>query len=270
MVNLKTGAVYECKVMHHRLTPTEHRFNYRVFYLWLDLDALDRLDDRLLFFSRNRFNIFAFYDADHLDTGAGNLKANILQWLREQKADISKIASIRLLTFPRVFGYIFNPVCFYYCFDARGTPLHAIAQVTNTFREQKLYLLSERESEGRFRLVTPKHFYVSPFSDLDLLFDFKLCIPEEKLDIHIDDRNDGKPVLLSALTGERKPLTDARLLWFVVKYPFLTLRVIFLIHWHALRLWLKRIPFYRKAANAHLQQDVFRPHHSISPSKPPL
>ncbi len=270
MVSIKSGAVYECKVMHHRFSPKVHRFSYRVFYLWLDLDAIDQLDNRLHFFSRNRFNLFSFYDRDHIDKGSDNLKANILQWLEEQKTDTHKIATIRLLTFPRVFGYIFNPVCFYYCFNIQGEAIYTIAQVTNTYHEQKLYLLSEREADGRFRLVTPKHFYVSPFSDLEMLFDFKIRVPQEKLDIQIDDRSGENRILMSALTGECKPLTDVRLIWFTLKYPLLTLRVIFLIHWHAFRLWIKRIPFHRKAANAHLQREVYRPHHSISSSKTPL
>lgn len=263
MVNAIHNALYECRVMHHRLTPKEHRFDYRVFYLWLDLDELDRLDASLRAFSRNRWNLFAFFDRDHLDHGKKELKENLLEWLKEQDVTTSKIARVQLLTFPRVLGYIFNPVCFYFCFDEAGEPLHAVAEVTNTFREQKAYLLTERGDDGRFRLVTPKHFYVSPFSALDLNFDFKLEVPGERVDIHIDDREGDRRILLSALTGERKPLTDMRLLWFTLKYPLLTLRVIFLIHWHALLLWCKRVPVHRKAARPDLQRGVSKPHHTL-------
>ena len=136
--------------------------------------------------------------------------------------------------------------------------------MTNTYHEMKPYLLRERDEKGRFRLTTPKHFYVSPFSDLDLHFDFKLPVPGADFDIHIDDREDGKPVLLSKLSGKRAALTDARLLWFALKYPFLTLKVIYLIHWNALLLWMKGLRVHSKSADRDLQRDVLRPHPSIS------
>ena len=130
------------------------------------------------------------------------------------------------------------------------------------------YLLREPGAENSFRLVTPKHFYVSPFMPLDLAFDFKLKVPGEHLDIHIDDREGGHRVLLTALTGRRAPLTGPRLAWLTLKYPLITVKVIFLIHLHALFLWWKRIPWHRKAANAELQRDVFNPHSSISGKNP--
>lgn len=263
------SALYECRVMHHRLRPKEHRFNYRVFYLWLDLDELDDLHRSLRIFSRNRRNIFSFYDCDHLDLGETTTKENLLHWLANHEVAVADISRVRLLTFPRVFGYIFNPVCFYFCFDAEDRPLCAVAEVTNTFHEQKPYLLLNRDSDGRFRLITPKHFYVSPFSSLDLCFNFKLRMPGDHLDIHIDDIDGDGPVLLSSVVGERRTLTDARLLWVMLKYPLLTLRVIFLIHWHALLLWMKRIPFHRKAALPELQRDVLHPHPSIINSTKP-
>ena len=262
------SAIYECAVMHHRLQPKVHRFNYNVFYLWLDLDAIDELATNLRCFSRNRFNLFSFYDRDHLDFGGGDAKANILRYLAENEVDTARIASIRLLTFPRVLGYIFNPVCFYYAFDTAGEPVCAVAEVTNTFHEQKPYLLKTCDRAQRFRLLTPKHFYVSPFFALDLSFDFKLQIPGEQLEIYIDDQHEGDRVLLTSLTGKRRPLTDAALLLCAVKYPLLTVRVIFLIHWHALLLWLKRIPWHSKSANTGLQRGVQRPHKTTAPCKP--
>ena len=220
------SSIYDCIVMHHRLTPVEHRFQYRVFYLWLDLDAIDGLAKRLWCFSRNRFNLFSFHDHDHLNLGESTTKANILRWLTEQGFDAAPVARIMLLTFPRVLGYIFNPVSFYYCFDADGAPVCAVAQVTNTFHEQKAFLLKERDERGRFRLLTEKHFYVSPFVPLDFSFDFKLELPSDKLDIHIDDHSREARTLLTALTGKRRQLTAASLFWCAIKYPLLTLRAL--------------------------------------------
>ena len=265
------SCLYECSVMHHRLEPKEHHFRYRIFMFALDLDEVDALSKRLPFFSRNRWNLYTFRDRDHLTLPGCETKSakeNVLAYLAQNGIRFPADGRILLVTLPRVLGYIFNPGSFYFCSDAAGAPLCAVVEVGNTFREMKPYLLREPGGEGTFRLITPKHFYVSPFSPLDLAFDFKLRVPGETLDIHIDDRAGERRVLLSALTGKRAPLTAARLLWFTLKYPLITLKVIFFIHWHAFRLWLKRLPSYRKAANPELQRDVLRPHASIAARKP--
>ncbi len=264
-----TSSIYECSVMHHRLTPKVHRFAYNVFYLWLDLDELDHLSAQLKLLKRNKWSLFSFFDSDHLDKGQGTAKENVLQLLAEEGVDVAPIAKVFLLSFPRVLGYIFNPVCFYYCFDAQDRPLCAVAEVTNTYHEQKPYVLRDLDGGGeQWRLTTPKYFYVSPFFNLSLSFDFKLKIPAEHLEIHIDDRDGDSRVLLTTLTGKRRDLTDAGLLACAIKYPLLTLRVIFLIHWQAFKLWLKRLPVHSKAAQPELQRGVYRPHSSIASTRP--
>ena len=198
-------------------------------------------------------------------------KSSLLAWIFTQGLPLPADTRVLLLTHCRVFGYIFNPVSFYFCLDAQDRPLCAVAEVGNTFGEQKPFLLGPEhfESDGHFRRVAPKHFYVSPFSALDLAFDFKLRVPGEQLDIHIDDREGDRPVLLTALTGRRVPLTDGNLARLTLKYPLITLRVITLIHWHALKLWWKNVPWHRKAANPHLQQAVFNAHESLRKATPP-
>lgn len=265
--------------MHHRFSPKNHRFVYRLFMFALDLDELDALHRSLRLFSLNRANAYSFREKDFLPAGEplhnasvpaapattpAGLKARVLAHLAGRGIDLTG-GQVMLVTLPRVFGYLFNPVSFYFCYDRTGRPVASIAEVTNTFKEMKPFVLGpETLTAGAFALRLPKYFYVSPFTDLDVSFDFTLHPPDERLSVQIDDYEAGRRTLASALTGVRRPLTDARLAWFSVKYPFITLKVISLIHWHALKLYLKNVPWFAKAARPDAQRDLYRPHASIA------
>lgn len=263
--------LYECRVMHHRFAPKVHHFRYGIFMFALDLDEIDAVAARIPFFSRNRANVYTFRDRDHLTLPgleAAGVKANVVAWLRQQGVAFPGDGRIMLVTLPRVLGYVFNPVSFYFCFDAAGVPRCAIAEVGNTFGEMKPYLIADRAPDGVFRRVTPKHFYVSPFFDLNVTFDFRLGVPGDRLDIRIDDRDGDERVLVTSLTGRRAPLTTARLVRCTLKHPLVTLKVIGLIHAHAVALWLKRVPWHRKAESTGQQRGVLKPHVSLSGNRP--
>ena len=203
-----------------------------------------------------------------LATRHSSLKQRIVAYLAARGVDLTG-GHVMLVALPRVFGYLFNPVSFYFCYDRAGTPVAAIAEVTNTFKEMKPYFLgpeAQAAARGEFHVRVPKHFYVSPYSDVDVAFDFTLRTPGEKLSIQIDDYVGADRTLTSTLAGPRRELTGARLAWFTLKYPLITLRVIALIHWHALRLWWKRVPWFAKAARAADQRDLYRPHASLAPT----
>lgn len=263
------SCLYDCEVVHERLSPKRHGFRYRLFFLDIDLDELPELPRRLRLFSRNRFNCYGFRDTDHLDLGEPDVKANLLRYFADSGCALPADARIRLVTLPAVLGYLFNPVCFYFAFASDGRPLHAVAEVTNTFHELKPYLIRQPDETGAFDLVVPKHFYVSPFSTLDTAFHFRLHVPDEVLRIHIDDLHQGEKTLVSWIHGRRRDLTDARLLLNLFRFPMMSLGVILRIHWQAFRLWMKRVPFHRKASNPQLQQDLYRPHTSITHTAKP-
>jgi DUF1365 family protein len=168
-----------------------------------------------------------------------------------------------LLTLPRVFGYTFNPISVFFFYDASGQPYTSLVEVENTFYERKPFHVPAAEGNGGFHRRATKHFYVSPFSDLDLAFDFRFEAPGERLRIAIDDYRGEERELITTLTGARVPLTTRHLVGFTFKYPFITLKIIGAIHWHALRLWLKCLPFHKKEAHRDLQRDVFNPHKSL-------
>ncbi|MEY3775618.1 MAG: hypothetical protein RLZZ129_2398 [Verrucomicrobiota bacterium] len=272
------SCLYECEVLHARFAPQPHRFAYRLFLFALDLDELETLPRRLALFSVNRPNLYSFRERDFLPTGEPvhhgraepaapaplSLKQRVVAFVATRGVDLTG-GRVVLVTLPRIFGYLFNPVSFYFCYDRHGDCVAALSEVTNTFREMKPFFLGPAtHTAGAFRLLTPKHFYVSPFSDVDVAFDFILRPPADRLAVQIDDYAAGQRTLTSLLTGPRCELTNGRLAWFTVKYPLLTLRIITLIHWHALRLWLKRVPWFPKAGRAAEQRDLYRPHASIA------
>ena len=288
------SSLYECTVMHHRFTPKEHRFNYQIFLFAFDLDELPELPRRLSLFSFNRTNLFSFRENDFFPVAeplhhasnalngpdakeqlapasSASLKQRLLTHLASRGIDLSG-GRIVLVTLPRVCGYLFNPVSFYFCYDAAGTCVASLAEVTNTFREMKPYYLGPETAvaaaPGTFHRRTPKYFYVSPFSDVDTTFDFTLRAPSERLSIQIDDYVGEARTLTSSLVGPRRELTNTRLAWFTLKYPLITLRIIALIHWHAALLWLRRLPWFAKAARSTDQRDLYRPHASIASTAP--
>jgi uncharacterized protein len=270
-----SSCLYRCQVMHQRLSPKRYALRHSLFMCYLDLDELDVLSARLRCFSRNRWNLYSFRDADHLPgSGAAGatLRSRLQQYLSAHAIALPASARVRLLTLPRIAGYVFNPISVYFCFEAGSdTALCAIAEVGNTFGEHKLYLLPQPQADDArlFTLRVPKHYYVSPFSSLTLQFDFRLRVPDEALDIRVDDYDAERRVLRSALRGARRPLSDARLLWYALEFPLMTLQVIGLIHWHALRLWLRGLPWHRKADSPQWQREVLRPHGAQSPLEPP-
>lgn len=278
------SCLYECQILHQRFTPKAHRFVYRIFMFAFDLDEIAALPKRLALFSNQRRNVYNFCERDFLPTTeiihqptppgpapapSAGLKDRVIAHLAAHGIDLAG-GRVMLITLPRVFGYQFNPVSFYFCYDQEGRPVASIAEVSNTFKEMKPFVLGPATSATTanaavFSRRTPKYFYVSPFSDLDVAFDFTLHTPGDKLAIQIDDYAAGERTLTSVLTGSRTSLTNGRLAWFTFKYPFITLRVMALIHWQALQLYLKRVPWFAKSARPEAQRDLYRPHSSIAP-----
>lgn len=257
---------YECDVFHRRLRPKQHEFLYRVFYFYLDLDELEAAARTLKIFGVNRPNIYSLRDQDHFQYGGKvrPIAENVREFLERAGHPLESHGSIRMLCFPRMLGYVFNPITIYFCFRADGSPHASVVEVGNTFRELKPYLVpSSPEDASDFAVRVPKHYYVSPFSPVDLEFHFRFHLPDERLRVFIDNYDAEGKVLISTLTGQRRELTFANLAKFTLRFPLITLKVIFLIHWQALRLWLKRIPFFYKETRTEDQRGVFRPHKSL-------
>ncbi len=259
------SCLYKCTVMHNRMEPKKNKFHYNIFMFYLDLDEIDMLNRKKLFMSRNRFNLFNFRDSDHFELpdsttrSQSNIKDRVTEYLKLNGITIGN-GRIMLLTNLCTMGYIFNPVGFYYCYNEDGQLVCSVIEICNTFKELKVFFAGKNclENNNKFHLNTIKHFYVSPFIELDTTFDFNLFVPGEKLNIKIDDYKDGKRFFISTLTGVRKELTDLNLLFYSLRFPLITLQIIILIHWQALILFLKKIPYHKKNANIHCRVNLCR------------
>lgn len=238
------SALYSGDVVHARLRPRRHRLRYRVFWLLLDLAELDAVDRRLRLLSRNRFNLLGFHDRDHGDGSGRPLRDQILELLDREGVDIGA-GAIRLLTMPRVLGYVFNPISLYYCHRPDGRLAAMVYEVTSTFGERHAYVLpvaAEDAAEDRIRQSADKRLYVSPFMTMGMRYDFRGKAPSEALTLLIDGFDREGLLIATAMRGRRRPLTDRTLLTAALAMPLLTLKVTAGIHWEALRLWLKGVP----------------------------
>ena len=242
---LRNGAaLYHGTIMHARLKPFVHRFSYRVFSILVDIDRLDEAD-RLRWFSHNRFNLFSFHDCDH-GSGDGSPLRPHIETLLQKVGVTSPCPQILLLCYPRVLGYVFNPLSVYYCCDPAGDIIALVYEVRNTFGGKHAYVAPVtpgQASPAGIRQTGPKKFYVSPFFGMDMAYNFRVQPPGDSINLRILQTEHGKPVFAAGFAGKHKPFCDRNLLQAFARIPFLTLKVIVSIHWQALLLWLKGARF---------------------------
>ncbi len=233
--------LYVGQVRHRRFQPRKHHFAYRLFMLYLDLDEIDRVFDGRWFWSTRGPSLAWFRREDYLGGDTRSLAAKVREVVVEAGGTEPQ-GPIRMLTHLRYFGYCFNPVTFYYCFDADGHSVQSIvAEITNTpWQERKAYVLipSADQAESRIqRFLFPKSFHVSPFMPMDIDYDWRFSLPDEALKIHMNLEREGARLFDATLTLERKPITGWHLAQALVSFPPMTFKVIAGIYWEAL--WLK-------------------------------
>lgn len=236
------SALYPGLVTHARLKPRVHRLSYRIYSLLLDLDELDALDKRLRWFSVDRFNLFSFRRSDRGDGTGRDLRGQVERAMRA--AGVTPDGGpIRLLTMPRLLGWAFNPLSTFFCHNRDGSLAAILWEVDNTFDERHAYMIPVDRvgADGEIVQHCDKAFYVSPFMDMDLRYEFRVHAPADTLSIRIDTSDAEGKVLGARHVARRQPLTDAALLRAFFAIPFLTLRVVGGIHWEALKIWLKRV-----------------------------
>jgi DUF1365 family protein len=240
------------KVRHRRTNPFTYQLEHDVYYFALDLAELDDVVGRSRLVRRNRRGLVVFRDADHLPVPATNVDADVRAHLRAEGLDPAGW-QITLITNLRVLGYVFNPASFYLCRDAEGVLRVVIVEVHNTFGERHLYTLRPdgAATTAPFGASMPKAFFVSPFISLDGRYAVHVRDDDQGLRVAIVLRQDGAVRLSTSLVLERRPLSDRAILRLLLRHPLMTQRTMGLIHWHALRLWLRGARFYRHGASAH-------------------
>ncbi len=246
------SCIYEGTVRHRRFTPAAHGYTYRLFMMYLDLDELPELFRGRWLWSSERPAPARFRRRDHLGDPAQPLSEAVRD-LVAQTCGRRPEGPIRLLTHLRYFGYGFNPVSFYYCFDREGRRVETVvAEVNNTpWGEQHPYVLGEALNEagpGRKRYRFAKAFHVSPFMDMDVQYDWRFVDPDRRLTIHMDNWQRGARFFDATMTLARTEITGPSLARVLAQYPVMTAKVIGAIYWNALRLWLKRVPLHTHPA----------------------
>lgn len=254
------SAIYRGDIVHERRRPKRHRLRYDVFTMVLDLDELTALDGASRLFGYNRFAPLAFYDRDHGPTDGTPLRPWVEGQLRDAGMDFHPEA-IRIWCYPRVLGYVFNPLTVYFCHDRRDRLRAIFYEVCNTYKERHSYIIPVEDSPRPIiRQQCSKSLYVSPFIEMACTYYFRIRPPGKRMNIVIRQEDQLGLLLAAAFKGTRETFSDRTLAACIARFPLMTLKIIGAIHWEALRLWLKGLPVIRhRPATARVQAGIVPP-----------
>lgn len=248
MTNSYNSALFVGPVVHRRMRPKRHHLSYKVFALLLDLDELPLLERNCRLFGYNRRAVVSFWDRDHGDGTGDNLRG----WIEAKLVEAGLTpdgGAIRVLCYPRILGYAFNPLTVYFSYRRDGTPAAILYEVSNTFRERHTYVIPVEDPEAPvIRQRCDKDFYVSPFLPMDCTYHFRIVVPGSSVAVAIRQEDADGLLLGASFNGRRRTFTAAALAAVLARYPAMALKVVAGIHWEALRLWLKRLPVHRHRA----------------------
>ena len=242
---IKDSSIYIGNVIHKRFKPKIHFFKYKVFSILLDISEIDILDKSLKIFSYNKFNIVSFYDADHGPRDGTSIKEWVIKNLNDNRINTENI-KIKLLCYPRIFGYVFNPLSVFFIYNKNSELISILYEVKNTFGEQHTYIFKTKENENYIKHTCKKKFHVSPFIEMDCTYFFKILKPSEKISVIIDQYDEEGKLLYASQDGDRIEFNNKNLVLSYLRHPLMTFKIIVAIHFEAFKLWTKGIKFIKK------------------------
>jgi DUF1365 family protein len=242
---IKNSYIYTGTVIHKRFKPKLHTFNYKVFSMLIDLSELDLLHKSLKIFSYNKFNIISFFNKDHGLRDGSSLKEWVIDNLKKNNFEYNDI-TIKLLCYPRIFGYVFNPLSIFYIYNKNSELISILYEVKNTFGEQHTYVFKAEKEKNLIQHVCKKKFHVSPFIVMNCIYFFRLLKPGNKISVIIDVQDPEDKILYASQDGIKSELNNRNLFKSYLKHPLMTFKIIIAIHYEAFKLWTKGIKFIKK------------------------
>ena len=243
-----TSSIYNGTVIHKRFKPKVHFFKYSVFSLLIDLSELNYLNKKVKFFSYNRFNFVSFYEKDHGNRDGSSLITWVKKNLNDNNINSENI-KIKLLCYPRILGYVFNPLSVFYVYDIDERIICILYEVKNTFGEQHTYIFKVNDDKNLYQHNCLKKFHVSPFIEMDCKYFFRILKPGEKISVIIDQYQTNEKILYASQDGKRVEFSTKELIKSYISHPLMTFKIISAIHYEAFKLWLKGIMFIKKTLN---------------------